>query len=181
MKKYFLIKILFVLAGIFVFINFAGAQTVSISPSATQVAPNGNFSLSVNISSVTNLFGVAFDLNFNPSYVNFVNATEGNFLNQGCQTSLMTAENPAGKLIFGITRLGASCGGVSGSGTIATLNFRALNQVGNSALNFSNNSLCILSGSSCNYITGTWNNGSVSITSIIDTTPPAPPGGVTVI
>ncbi len=178
-KKKNLKIIFFILLINFLYFNFASAQSINLTPSTLQVGRNANFSLTLNISSVTNLFGVAFDLNFNPSLIDFISATEGNFLNQGCQTSLMTAENPAGKLIFGLTRLGASCGGISGSGNLATLNFNSLNQNGNNALSFSNNALCILSGSICNYITGAWTGATVTVTTS-DTTPPAPPTGVTI-
>ena len=178
MKKIYLVKLL-VIVGI-IYGQVALAQTITLSPSSVSVPTNTNFSVNVNIASVTNLFGVAFDLNFNPAYVDFVSATEGSFMNQGCQTSLMTTENPAGKLIFGLTRLGASCGGLSGAGTLVTLNFRSLSQSGSTNLTFSNNSLCILSGSICNFITGTWTGGSATV-GVVDTQPPAPPGGVIVI
>ncbi len=162
MKKSFIIVSLIIIFSLF-YSNSVLAQTVSLSPSSQNVARSTNFSLTINISSVTNLFGVAFDLNFNPSLIDYVSAIEGTFLSSGCQTSLMTAENPAGKLIFGITRLGASCGGVSGSGILATLNFRSLTQDGSQTPSFSNNSLCLLSGSTCNYITGTWNSAAITV------------------
>jgi len=160
--------------------NFAFAQTVSLTPATSNVSAGANFSLAVNIASVTNLFGVAFDLGFSPSLLNYVSATEGNFMNQGCSTSMMATQNPAGKLIFGITRLGQGCGGVSGSGTLATLNFQAQGTAGTSALTFSNSQFCLLSGSACNYINGTWNGASVTVQGTGDTMPPAAPIGLTV-
>ncbi|MBU1102671.1 hypothetical protein KJ853_03400 [Patescibacteria group bacterium] len=162
MKNFFVTVFLFIVFSLFCH-NSVLAQTVSLTPSSQNVARSTNFSLTVNISSVTNLFGVAFDLNFNPSLIDYVSATEGTFLSSGCQTSLMTAENPAGKLVFGITRLGASCGGVSGSGALATLSFRSLTIDGSNTPSFSNNSLCLLSGSACNYITGTWSSATVIV------------------
>lgn len=158
------------------------AQDITLTPASLQVAPNSNFSLTVNIASVSNLFGAAFDLDFNPVLIQFVSATEGNFLNQGCQTSLITSENPAGKLLFLISRLGASCGGVTGGGTLATLNFRSLGPAGTANLSFSNNNLCLLSGVSCNYITGNW-SGTIVIVGTggtVDITPPAAPTGLAV-
>lgn len=174
MRKNFLIILISIFLNFFYF-NFILAQTVSLSPSTLQISRNSNFSLTLNISSVNNLFGLAFDLDFNPNLIDFISANEGNFLNQGCQTSLMTAENPPGKLIFGYTRLGASCGGISGSGTLATLNFVSLNQTGTSAISFSNNKLCIFSNENCNYVTGTWIGANVNVTTSGDTIPPAPP------
>ncbi|MBU1102417.1 cohesin domain-containing protein [Patescibacteria group bacterium] len=179
MKKSFIIVFLIIVFSLFYFDSVL-AQTVSLSPTSQNVARSTNFSLTINISSVTNLFGVAFDLNFNPSLIDYVSATEGTFLSSGCQTSLMTAENPAGKLVFGITRLGASCGGVSGSGILAILNFRSLIQDGSNILSFSNNSLCLLNGLVCNYVVGTWNGAAVTVMTVVDTTPPAAPTGVVV-
>ncbi len=178
-KKIFLISILF-LGGIFYF-HFCLAQTVSLTPSTQEVEKNTSFSLTLNVSSVSNLFGMAFDLDFNSSLVSFVSANEGTFLSAGCQTSLMTNENPAGKLIVGLSRLGACCGGVSGSGSLMTFNFNSLEQAGTNNFSFSNNSLCLLDGSSCNYVTGTWQGASVTIggTTPSDTIPPSAPTNLT--
>jgi len=68
--------------------------------------------------------------------------------------------------------------GVNGSGNLMTLTFNALS-IGTSGLTFQNNNLCDASGSECNPISATWNNGNVVVTSS-DTTPPAAPTGVTV-
>ncbi len=182
-KKNFLLKIsLFFAIFWFVCSGTALAQTATLAPASLPVAPNSNFSLNFNVSSVSSLFGVAFDLDFNPALIQFVSATEGSFLNQGCQTSLMTVESPAGKLIFGITRLGASCGGASGSGTLATLNFRSLGQAGTGSLTFSNNEFCLLSNSVCNYVVGFWAGATATIGTggVVDTTPPAAPTGLAV-
>jgi len=178
--KNFMKKELFILFFLinFFFFNLALGQSISLSPASLEKKPNNTFSLTLNVSSVTNLFGVAFDLNFNPSLIDFLNATEGNFLNQGCQTSLMTAENPPGKLIFGYTRLGSSCGGVSGSGTLAILNFQTLNQTGTASLTFSNNKLCLLQNQDCNFVLGNWTGANINI--ILDNTPPSPPKNLVV-
>jgi len=175
MAKRFLIVFL-ILAGLFLYLaNYAQAQTVSLSPASLEIGKDTSFSLTLSVSTVSNLFGVAFDLNFNPSLISYVSTTEGNFLSQGCQTSLMTAQNPQGKLIFGLTRLGVACGGVTDQGALATINFKSLTQEGTNNLSFSNNSLCLLSGSSCNYVTGTWNGAAVTVKTSQppDTTPPA--------
>ena len=150
---------------------FLSAQTIFFEPQNINVNTNTQFGLPIKISAVNNLFGVVFDLDFDSNLLDYVSTQEGNFLNQGCSTSLMTNNSTPGKLIFGLTRLGVGCGGVSGSGLIATINFRSKSQNGIANLSFSNNSLCILVGSSCNYITGTWNPATVTI-GTPDTTPP---------
>ncbi len=150
---------------LFAFFQFSSvlAQTSNLTASNERVNANSEFSLVLTIDSVSDLFGVAFDLDFDPSLVSYIDVDEGTFLSEGCQTSLMTAENPPGKLIVGLTRLGSSCGGVSGSGALMTFHFQSLSQEGISNFTFSNNSLCILSGGECDYITGAWQGDSVII------------------
>ena len=116
---------------------------VSLTPASSEVEQNKEFSLDVNVSNVENLSGVAFDLNFDPSLVSFASTSEGTFLSQGCNTSLQAGLGPNnnGKLIVGITRLGSSCGGVSGSGSLMTLNFKSLTKAGTNNFSFSNNDL----------------------------------------
>lgn len=179
MVKRFLIGIIFCLFLGLLSLKPVFAQTTRLTPQSLEVEPDSNFSLTLSIESVSNLFGIAFDLDFNPSLVSFVSVDEGAFLSQGCQTSLMTAESPVGKLIIGLARLGASCGGVSGSGTLMTFNFNSLQQTGTNNFSFSNNSLCLLSGNQCNYVTGSWLPSSVTITSgPTDTTPPVRSNGL---
>jgi len=151
---------------------FISAQTVFFEPQNINVNPGAQFSLPLKINNVNNLFGAVFDLNFDSNLLEYVGTQEGYFLNQGCNTVLMTNSNTAGKLIFGLTRLGAACEGVSGSGLIATIKFNSKSQNGAAALTFSNNSLCILNGSSCNYITGVWNSATVTIGNPAQCTPP---------
>ena len=180
-KKIPLVIFLIITGLFFCLFSYTQAQTVSFSPASLEIGKDTSFSLTLSINAVSNLFGVALDLNFNPSLISYLSTIEGNFLSQGCQTSLMTAQNPQGKLIFGLTRLGASCGGVSGQGTLATINFKSLTQEGTSNLSFSNNSLCLLSGASCNYVTGTWNGAAVTVKTSqpSDTTPPSVPTNLT--
>ncbi|GAF83675.1 unnamed protein product, partial [marine sediment metagenome] len=139
------------------------AQTVSLEPALLEIEKNSGFSLTLNIDSVSDLFGVSFDLDFDSSLVDFISIEEGTFLSSGCQTVLMFDNSSAGKLIVSLTRLGASCGGVSGSDSLMTLNFSSLSQLGTNNFSFSNNSLCILENGSCNYITGTWLPAMVTI------------------
>jgi len=176
MKRIFLLILLSFLWG-WLFLSVALAQTVSLIPSASEVEQDTNFSLTLNVASVTNLFGIAFDLSFNPSLISFVSVNEEDFLTPGCQTSLMSSENPSGNLIIGYSRQTNECGGVSGSGDLMTLNFKSLNQAGTNNFSFSYNKLCLLDGSSCNYIDGTWQTASVTINAVqpSDTTPPSVP------
>jgi len=181
LKKLFIIIFICFVWGFFS-LNNVFAQTVSLAPASQTMANNTDFSVAINISSVSNLFYINFDLNFLPSLISFVSVQEGSFLNQGCQTSLMAEidEHNASKLVVGYSRLGAACGGVSGSGILMTLNFRTLAQNGVNSFSFANNSLCLLSEEQCNDVVGTWNSAvvTVGITPPSDTTVPSVPTGL---
>ena len=140
------------------------AQTVRLVPQNIETDLSSAFSVTLNIESVTDLFGVALDLDFDPSLVNFVSAEKGDFMSSdGCETSLMASENPSGKLIVGLVRMGSEFGGISGSGTLITFNFVSLSKAGTNNFSFSNNSLCIFSDAGCDYQTGTWVASSVVV------------------
>jgi hypothetical protein len=177
-----------VAALLFLGAGIARAETISIIPRNVSAAANSDFSVGINAQSASGLFSVYFDLDFDPSAVSFISANEGTFLSQGCQTSFMTGENPVGKLIVGLTRLGEGCGGVSGSGQLMTLNFRTLSRNGSFNMNFSNSGLTVYTGGTFNDSIGSWIGTSVAIgqTSgdttppVSDTTPPAAPTGLAV-
>ena len=95
--------------------------------------------LEVQATGVTDLYGVAFDLQFPANLLRYQPpATTGGFLGgDGQGTSLLVEENPAGNLVVGFTRLGA-VGGVSGSGTLMTLTFTAIGS-GSGSIQFAGN------------------------------------------
>lgn len=111
----------------------AGGNVVVLA--RTGATGGGNLDLAVQASEVTDLYGVAFDLGYPASVLDFEGATQGDFLAQGgFQVSFQVAEE-TGNLIVGITRLGA-VPGVSGSGTLATIRFNAIAS-GSGAISFS--------------------------------------------
>src|SRR3989344_9289895 len=144
----------------------ASAASVTISPASVNIAVGSPFTVTIDVASVTNLFGMAFDLMFDPARLSFVSGQNGTFLEQGAQTTVLTAVSPPGDLIVGYTRLAVNGvpTGVSGSGNVMVLTFQAL-AAGTTALTFQNNNLCDPSGSECNPIAATWSNGSVTVTS----------------
>jgi len=162
-RKFFFSGLFFCLMGGIFYFHFCLAQTVSLEPATLQINENTDFSLTLEIDSVTDLFGVAYYLYFDPTLISFNSADEGAFLSVDCQTTLMVDNSISGELVVGLTRLGAFCGGVSGSGSLMKLNFSSLNQAGINDFSFSNNYLCILENNSCNYITGTWLPAGVTI------------------
>ena len=80
--------------------------------------------LSLEATSVSDLYGVAFDLRFPAAALVFDEATEGTFLDQNgsVDTSLQVAESPSGTLVIGLSRLG-QVPGRTGTGSLLRLEF----------------------------------------------------------
>lgn len=157
------------------------ATIVSVSPSSVNINSGDQVTLDININNVLNLFGVAFDLIFNPSILTFISASKGAFLEQGgIATHLLTAVSPPGDLIVGYSRQAVNGvpTGIDGSGTIMRITFKAITN-GSSSLSFQNNALCSASSSPiCPAIPATWENGSITVGTVSDITPPPAPTGV---
>ena len=85
-----------------------------------------SFTLTLNATSVIDLFGYALDIVFDPTIVALVDAPFGVFLDaEGITVTSQSVENPVGTLIVGQSRVGA-VPGVTGSGVLLTLNFTAV-------------------------------------------------------
>lgn len=107
------------------------APILSISPSATTVNVGDTFSVDINISDVTDLYGWGFDLNFDDARLDpDGQVTEGTFLSGGGATSFFPGFYPgitltSGSIEFVLDFLIGAVPGVSGSGTLATMSFLA--------------------------------------------------------
>jgi hypothetical protein len=104
-----------------------------------KVTSGGTFTLNVEVSEVTNLYGVAFDVLFDMQIVKVLDVNEGTFLNKnGTQTELNSSiDNEHGKVIIGISRLG-QVGGVTGSRTLCSISFKTIGNWGKRTLKFEN-------------------------------------------
>jgi hypothetical protein len=91
--------------------------------------------LEVRAISVTDVYGVAFDLRYPSNLLQFVRATPGPMFEAG---SVQAAAAGEGNLVVGATRLG-EVPGVTGSGTLLILEFTALT-AGDGTFSFSRNS-----------------------------------------
>jgi hypothetical protein len=79
---------------------------------------------------VSGLYGISFDLQYPSSVLSFEAAAEEGFLSEdGVDASLQVAEQPAGNLVIGLSRLGR-VSGVSGDGVLLSLEFRAVGNGG---------------------------------------------------
>ena len=116
--------------------------------------------LTVRVTQVTGVYGVAFDLVYPSAQLQFADATEGSFLS-GTATSFQFSETTAGRVVVGISRLGAVAG-VSGSGDLMTLRFTSRGVAGSGALSFQSHTAF---NSTAKAISGvTWLGGSVTVT-----------------
>jgi len=99
--------------------------TVFLVPSRANVRVNQTFDVSINVSLVSDLYGWEFKLGYNNSLLEIVNFTEGSFLNSIRDTyfvpKVMSADD---YILAGCTSL-RNVAGVSGNGTLATVEFRA--------------------------------------------------------
>ena len=142
--------------------TFAG--TISIQPSNLTVTPGQNFSVNVSASSVADLYGYQFDLGFNPALLSATSVSEGSFLPSAGATFFIpgTINNVAGSIVFTADSLVGAIPGATGSGTLATVNFKAL-AAGTSAVALSNVTLL---DSKLSTITAGSANGSVTVSGV---------------
>lgn len=115
------------------------AQRGLLQISAPQSASVGQqFSVEVKISTVSDLRAAPFVLTYDPLFVEFVSAAEGDLLKQsGMPTIFSSTGNPAaGTVTISLSRRPGSVG-VSGAGSLATVLFRAKNK-GPASFGFNN-------------------------------------------
>lgn len=136
----------------------------SATPGSNSVYMVKNSSLSsgsvlaidIKVDSVSNVFGAAFDIDFDSTKMTYSDYSAGSFLETGGHTVTYIATQAVNKLIVGVSRQSPS-GGQSGSGTLVILKF---NVTGDTSVSFSNNSL---KDSSNNTISATWYGGNVTV------------------
>lgn len=99
---------------------------VTVQPLQSTAQVGQQLTVQVNVANAINLFGAPFYLLYDPSRLDVVSATEGGFLKSDGQSTvfLNSIDAQKGQVIVGLSRLG-SIGGVSGSGNLAAITFRA--------------------------------------------------------
>lgn len=115
-------------------------STGTSSPNSVSLASGSGSSattlfLEVRATSVTDLYGVAFDLRYPNTVLQFVRSTPGPLMEAGSVQAVVAGE---GNLVVGATRLG-EVPGVTGSGVLMTLEFTAL-VAGDGTFSFARNS-----------------------------------------
>ncbi len=107
----------------------ASPATVRLVPSAPTYRVGDRVIVEVRIENATNVGSVPFHLRYNRQVLEFVPpAVQGPFLNgDGTNTVFLATDSPGGgEIIVGLSRLGGG-DGMSGSGTLATFQFQAVN------------------------------------------------------
>ena len=142
--------------GIVVTPGAAPSPGVSIASGASTTS--STLVLEIRASSVTDLYGVAFDLRYPSNILQLVQANSGTFL--GNATLQSVPGSGTGLVVVGLSKLGA-VSGASGSGVLMTLEFRAI-ATGEGSFSFEKNSAISSSGQP---IAGFgWSAGTVRVT-----------------
>jgi len=136
----------------------AAAPASGISIASGAATTSSTLILEIRANSVTDLYGVAFDLHYPSTVLQLVQASSGTFL--GNATLQSAPGSGAGVLIVGLSKLGAASG-TSGSGVLMTLEFRAI-ATGQGSFSFEQNSAINSSGQApANF---GWSAGTVQVT-----------------
>ena len=135
-----------------------GGSGVSLTAGAASTA--STLILEVRANSVTDLYGVAFDLGYPANLVQYVRATQGPLLAGGTLQVAVGGGGTAGNLVVGLSNLGP-VPGASGSGLLMTLEFRATG-AGQGSFSFSRNVAVDSAGQSINGFS--WGTGTVRVT-----------------
>jgi len=98
--------------------------TLQFDPRLIKVKVGRNFTISVSISDVADLYRWEFKLRWNPTFLDCVDVDEGAFLNQGGNTFFrtLTINNTEGYALVNCTLKG-DISGVSGDGMLAVIEF----------------------------------------------------------
>jgi hypothetical protein len=142
--------------GIVVTPAAAPATGVSIA-SGTGTTPS-TLILEIRANSVTDLYGVAFDLRYPSNLLQLVQTSSGPFL--GSATLRSVPGSGSGLIIVGLSKLGA-VSGTNGSGVLMTLEFRAI-AAGQGSFSFEQNSAANPSGQTITSFG--WSAGTVQVT-----------------
>lgn len=107
--------------------RFALYKGVGYVVSKTRIHTSDTFTLAIRAEYVVNLSGWQFDIAFDPTILEAIDVSEGDFLQKGGGNTFFqngSIDNAAGK-ITGLTAVRLAQSGVSGSGTVVQVNFKA--------------------------------------------------------
>jgi hypothetical protein len=105
----------------------AGSATVAVSPPSITASIGQSFSIDIDISSVSDLYGWELKLGWNSSLIGLVRVDEGPFLRSGGNTFFSYFLNTTDEHLVVECTLEGHISGVSGNGTLATVTFNTTN------------------------------------------------------
>ena len=119
---------LLVVMGVFCVNPVMADAILSIDPSTTTVSAGSNLSVDIVVINVVDLYAFQFDLIYNPSVLYATGMAEGTFLPSGGATFFIegSIDNGAGSVTNVADTLLGSIAGVDGTGTLATIDFKAI-------------------------------------------------------
>ena len=150
------------LCALCIAVELSAKGQVLITPATTTVQSGSTFNLNVNITGVTDLYALQFDVSFMPTILSATTVSEGAFLPGGGSTFFApgTIDNLVGTITITADTLIGALSGVSGSGNLAGMKFTA-QAAGSSAIKLSN---ILLLDSNLNDIPTSALNGTVTVT-----------------
>lgn len=99
---------------------------VALMPAEHAVQIGDEFAVDVTVASVVDLFSVGLAIRFDPDVVAYVDDFEGGFMNRGgAQIAIQSSSGAPGIQRFGMARINVT-EGVSGTGSLVTMIFRAV-------------------------------------------------------
>ncbi|MFH1284666.1 MAG: lamin tail domain-containing protein [Candidatus Peregrinibacteria bacterium] len=125
--------------------NYGGSgPMVFISPENVSVENGEQFTVSVEVDQATDLYAYGFEINYDPTVLNYASAAESNFLKAGGISTVFNAALEGGNegtLIVGNARIVNPPQGVDGSGKLVDVTFDVVGNDGSaSALSFGSGS-----------------------------------------
>ena len=119
----------------FLIVETAEGQIEVVAPDEC-IGVTEQFDVMINVTPVIPVYGVEYELSFNPAVIHAEWQNEGDFLKQGGATTnvyINTIDNNAGKVTFAVTRTDTSTGATV-PGTLATVHFTAMQMGANTTL-----------------------------------------------
>lgn len=156
----------------------SSAASILISPTPASVMVGDTFLLDVLGSDLTDLYTYQFDIFFDPARLQANTIIEGNLLAGGGTTFFIPGDidNTAGLITFTLNSLVGPIFGVTGSGSLAAIEFQAL-APGSSLVGVDRGTILLLNSEGNDLVLPTFGDGTIDVTSETDVTTPEPTSG----
>ena len=102
---------------------------ISVYPSSIEASPGENFTIEIKIEpNGAEIYAVQYDLYFNPDILNAISQSQGNFLSQDGENTIVLVNkinNTIGKIEYGEMRMGVE-EGVKEAGVLSYISFKVI-------------------------------------------------------